>query len=132
MFKHSINFLTESSKTVLLLWIFFLLFVCCVCLCHTVFSAFCSLWSPAEKGLSSWLSCMWVFLSFATFSYGVLGQIGGQVCYLIVSIPDLCLLSYFAGVLTWGCANFAQRCGQSDYRRIPQDTTGYHRIPKML
>ena len=22
--------------------------------------------------------------------------------------------------------------GQSDYRRIPQDTTGYRRIPKML
>ena len=34
-----------------------------------------------------------VFLcsSFVTFPYGVLGQ----VWYLIVSIPDLCLLSYF-------------------------------------
>ena len=32
-----------------------------------------------------------VFLSFITFSLGVLGQ----VWYLIVSIPDLCLLPYF-------------------------------------
>ena len=28
---------------------------------------------------------------FVTFPCGVLGQ----VCYLIVSIPDLCLLTYF-------------------------------------
>ena len=48
----------------------------------------CSL--PAGKGLTSWLSCV-----FVTFPYGVLGQ----VWYLIVSIPDLCLLSYFYYVL---------------------------------
>ena len=35
-----------------------------------------------------------VFLCFVTFSCGVLGQ----VWYLVVSIPDICLLTYF-GVL---------------------------------
>ena len=34
-----------------------------------------------------------VFLCFVTFPYGVLGQ----VWYLIIWIPDLCLLPYFDG-----------------------------------
>ena len=64
------------------LWIIFV-FVMLSCL----FLA--ALWSPAGKGLSPWLSCVWCFLVFfVTFPYGGLGQ----VCYLIVSIPDLCLL----------------------------------------
>ena len=39
------------------------------------------------------LALLYVMFScvFVTFPYGVLGQ----VWYLIVSIPDLCLLSYF-------------------------------------
>ena len=39
------------------------------------------------------LALLYVMFSrvFVTFLYGV----QGQVCYLIVSIPDLCLLSYF-------------------------------------
>ena len=42
-----------------------------------------ALWSPAGKGLTSWLcSCILV-----TLPYGV----PGQVCFLIVSIPDLCI-----------------------------------------
>ena len=48
-----------------------------------------ALWLPAGNGLTSWLSCMWCFV---TFPCSVLGQ----VWWLIVSIPDLCLLSYFA------------------------------------
>ena len=51
-----------------------------------------ALWSPARKGLTSWLFCVCCFLVFfVTFQFGVLGQ----VWYLIVSIPDLCLLPYF-------------------------------------
>ena len=51
-----------------------------------------ALWSPAGKGLTSWLSCVWCFSCvLVTFPYGVLGQ----VWYLIVSIPDLFLLPYF-------------------------------------
>ena len=56
MFKPSSNFLTDRSKAVLRLWIlFFLLFVFRVCLCHSVLSVLAALWSPAQKGLTSWL-----------------------------------------------------------------------------
>ena len=64
-----------------LLWFFL---SCVVCLCAHLFID--ALWSPAGKGLTSGLSfvvsnCECVIL--------------GQVCYLIVSIPDLCILIYF-------------------------------------
>ena len=54
-----------------------------------------ALWSPAGKGLTSWLLFVVFFCDFVSFSCGILGQ----VCYLIVSIPDLCHFSYF-GMLT--------------------------------
>ena len=47
-----------------------------------------ALWSPAGKWLTSWLLFNCVFV---TFPCGFLGQ----VWCLIVSIPDLCHLSYF-------------------------------------
>ena len=53
-------------------------------------------WSPVGKGLTSWLSCMWYFLVFVAFPYGVLGK----VWYLIVWIPDLFVLSYFEHFMT--------------------------------
>ena len=49
-----------------------------------------ALWSPAGKGLTSWLLSV-MLIVFAIFPCGILGQ----VWYLIVSFPDLCLLSYF-------------------------------------
>ena len=49
------------------------------------------LWSPAGKGLISWLSFVMLSCVCVTFPCGILGQ----VWYLIVSIPDLCHLSYF-------------------------------------
>ena len=55
-------------------------------------SIYCSLvvtcWERAD---SFAILCVTFFLCFVTFQYGVLGQ----VWYLIVSIPDLCFLSYF-------------------------------------
>ena len=61
--KPSSNFLTDRSKTVLLLWIFF---VICVCLCHTVMSVSCSLvvtcWERADL-----LTLLYVFLCFCHF-----------------------------------------------------------------
>ena len=53
-----------------------------------------ALWSPAGKGLSSWLSFVVLNCVVVTFPFGILGQ----VRYLIVSIPDLCPLSYFHSV----------------------------------
>ena len=50
-----------------------------------------ALWSPAGKELTSWLSLVVLNWLVVTFPFGILGQ----VWYLIVSIPDLCPLSYF-------------------------------------
>ena len=50
------------------------------------------MWSPVGKGLASWHSLyLMVSCVFVTFPYDVLGE----VWYLIVSIPDICLLPYF-------------------------------------
>ena len=48
-----------------------------------------ALWSPAGKGLTSWLLLV-MFIVFLLLSHpGILGQ----VWYFIVSFPDLCHLS---------------------------------------
>ena len=61
--------------------------------CVFMFSRLCiaALWSPAGKGLTSWLLFVMFNCVFVTFLCGILGQ----VWYLIVLIPDLCRLSYF-------------------------------------
>ena len=54
------------SKAVLLLWIFYVFF----CLMFAIFCArlfICALWSPAEKGLASWLSFVVSDCEFVTF-----------------------------------------------------------------
>ena len=56
---------------------------------HSCFRArlfIAALWSPAGKGLTSWLS-----FAMSNCEVGILGQ----VWCLIVSIPDVCPLSYF-------------------------------------
>ena len=50
-----------------------------------------ALWSPAGKGLAFCPLFVMFNCVFVTFPCGSLGQ----VWYLIVSIPDLCHLSYF-------------------------------------
>ena len=50
-----------------------------------------ALWSHAGKGLTSWL----LFVMFNCVFVALPCSILGQVLYLIVSIPDLCRLSYF-------------------------------------
>ena len=64
---------------------------CYLCFMSVMLSSLflAALWSPAGKGLTSWLFCMCCVL--VTCPYGVLGQ----VWHLIVSTPDLCLLPYF-------------------------------------
>ena len=59
---------------------------------HAVLSVPCSLEVTCWKR-ANLLALLYVMFScvFVSFPYGVLGQ----VWYLIVSIPDLCLLSYF-------------------------------------
>ena len=67
--------------------------MCLFCLVFAMFCAclfICASWSPAGKGLTSWLSFVVSSVSLS-LSIGILGQ----VWYLIVSIPDLCNLTYF-------------------------------------
>ena len=67
--------------------------LCYLCLLFVIYCALfiAALWSPARKELTSWLLFMLFNCVFVTFPCGILGQ----VWYLIVSIPDLCRLSYF-------------------------------------
>ena len=77
-----------NTSFVDLLWFFS--FLCSLCLCERLF--IWAMWSPAGKGLTSWLSFICgVKLWVCHFSIGILGQ----MWYLIVSIPDLCTLTYF-------------------------------------
>ena len=66
--------------------------LCLLCLCARLF--ICALWSPAGKRLTSWLSFV---VSAVSLSLSI--SILGQVWYLIVSIPDLCTLTYFKVIL---------------------------------
>ena len=86
-----VKYFTDLSKVVLLLWIFYVFFfsvLCLLCLCARLFMS--ALWSPAGKGLTSWLSLVVSNCEFVLFPIGILGQLW----YLIVSIPDLSTLSY--------------------------------------
>ena len=67
--------------------------LCYLCLVFFMFSRLfiAALWAPAGIGLTSWLLLLMFNCVFVTFPCGLLGQ----AWYLIVSIPDLCHLSYF-------------------------------------
>ena len=58
--------------------------LCLLCICARLF--ICALCSPAGKGLTSWLSFVVYNCEFVTLQF---------VSLLIVSIPDLCTLTYF-------------------------------------
>ena len=66
--------------------------LCYLCLVFIMLSRMfiTALWSPAGKGLTSWLLFVNSNCDFVTFPCGILGQ----VWHLIVLIPDLCRLSY--------------------------------------
>ena len=85
--------------------------LCLLCLCARLF--ICALLSPAGKGLTSWLSfvvsTVSLSLSQTNFPIGILGQ----VWYLIVLIPDLCTLTYFARMAQHSEADEARARGPS-------------------
>ena len=58
--------------------------LCLLCLCVRLF--ICALWSSAGKGLTFWLSGVVFNNEFGTFPL---------VSWVIVTIPDLCTLTYF-------------------------------------
>ena len=60
---------TDHSKAVLLLWIIFGIYVFLFVMLSCLFIA--SILSPAGKGLTSWLPCMWCFLMFLSVPHVV-------------------------------------------------------------
>ena len=78
----------------LLLRIIYVISVLCL-LCFHSRLFIDALLSPAGKGLTSWLSFVMSNYVFVPFPYGILDQ----VWCLIVSIPDLCPLSFFVQTL---------------------------------
>ena len=89
-----VKYFTDRSKVVLLLWIFYVfsvLWLLCLCACLFI----CALWSPAGKGLTSWLSfwCLTVSLSLSHWYPG-----SGVVFDWM--IPDCCTLTYFTRLST--------------------------------
>ena len=66
--------------------------LCYLCLVFVMLSRLfiAAVWSPAGKGLTSWLLFIMFNCIFVTFLCGILGQ----VWYLIVSFPDRCRDSY--------------------------------------
>ena len=65
------------------------------CICHAFASVYRCLVVTCCEGLTSWLSFVMFNCLFVTFPCCILGQLQ----YLIVSIPDLCQLSYFVTVI---------------------------------
>ena len=71
------------------------------------------------KGLNSWLTCLlYLLVPFITFPYGV----SGQVWYLIVSIPDICLTCILVGPAFRICppllVGFIGRVGLDNYDKL--------------
>ena len=64
-------------------------YLCIVLLCFHAHLFVDALWSPAGKGLTSWLSFVMTNCDVVTF------PLGPWVRCLTVSIPDLSTLSYF-------------------------------------
>ena len=62
--------------------------LCLLCLCARLF--ICALWSPAGKGLTSWLSFV-----VSTVSLSLSHWYPGSGVVLDESIPDPCTLTYF-------------------------------------
>ena len=61
-----VKYFTDRSNAVHLLWILYAVLVLfLLCLCARLF--ICALWSPAGKGLTSWLSCVVSDCEFVIF-----------------------------------------------------------------
>ena len=85
----AVKYFTDRSKAVLLLWIFYVFVLACVCYVFVCVCLYVLCGHHLGKGwlLGSRLWCLCV----CHFPIGILGQ----VWYLIISIPDLCTLTYF-------------------------------------
>ena len=75
--------------------------LCYLCLLFVMVSRLfiAALWSPAGKRLTSWLLFVVSYSVFVPFLCCILGQMR----FLIVSIPDICRLSYLYSKLMFDC-----------------------------
>ena len=64
-----VKYFTDPTMAVLLLWFLYVFFsfLCLLCLCTHLF--ICALWSPAGKGLTSWLSFVGLTVSLLLFHW---------------------------------------------------------------
>ena len=62
-----VKYFTDRSKAVLLLWIVYVFVLSCVCYVFVRVYFICALWSPAWKGLTSWLAFVVSNGGFVTF-----------------------------------------------------------------
>ena len=58
-----------------------------LCLCVRLF--ICALWSPAGKGLTSWLSFVVSNCEFVAFPFGILGQVWCLIVSILIFAPLL-------------------------------------------
>ena len=91
MFKPSCDFLLTATRRYFFCGTF-LLFMYHVCLIILWCMFLAALWSPAGKGLAAWISFLFVMLPCVFFHFPI--RCLGRVRYLIVSIPNICLLLY--------------------------------------
>ena len=100
-----VKYFTDRSKAVLLLWIFYVFVLSCVCyvFVRVCLYVFCGHLLGKDWPLGSRLWCLlWVYY----FPIGILGQVWN----LIVSIPDLCTLTYFdTPKNTWRLVKYEQQ-----------------------
>ena len=85
-----VKYLTDRSNAEVLLWIIYVFSVLCLlCLCARLF--ICALWSPARKGLTSWLSFV-VSACGLSLSNWYLGSVEVLDCIASLSLHPYLLL----------------------------------------
>ena len=86
-----VKYFSDRSKAVLLLWTFYVFSpLCLLCLCARLF--ICALWSPAGKGLTSWLSFLVYNREFVTFPLVSWVRCGTWLYRFLIFTPLLTLL----------------------------------------
>ena len=93
----SSKYFSDRSKAVLLLWIFYVFSVLCLLwLCARLF--ICVLWSPAGKGLTSWLSIVVSNCEFVTFPLVSWVRCGTWLYRFLIFAPLLTLYIHWATI----------------------------------
>ena len=81
-----VEYFNDRSKAVLLLWIFYVFSVLrLLCLCACLF--ICALWTPAGKGLTSWLSFVVSNCEFVTFPLVSWVRYGTWLYRFLIFVP---------------------------------------------